>query len=71
MTRRSVAARVVRVGVGLTVLVGGLAGCSDDPLDAYCAEVQAQQKPLTEAAAAGSTGLIDALPSFEDRKSVV
>lgn len=44
-----------------------LVGCGgdDDPFAAYCDEVQAQQKPLTEAlATSGPTALINALPSF-------
>lgn len=61
--------RARRVGVpavGLTLLLaGGLAGCGEDPIERYCEEVRAQQEPLTEAAAAGATGLLLALPSFE------
>lgn len=39
---------------------------SDDPYADYCAEVQAQQRPLTEAAALGAPrALLVALPSFE------
>lgn len=53
-------------GVFLAVaLVGAAAGCSSDPTDDYCSEVRAQQKPLTEAAVAGASGLLQALPSFE------
>ncbi|MBU1801443.1 MAG: hypothetical protein KKA97_04220 [Actinobacteria bacterium] len=51
----------------LTVVLGvGLAGCGDDdPFARYCDEVADQQRPLTEAAAAGPTrGLLQALPSF-------
>jgi hypothetical protein len=42
-------------------------GGEDDPFAAYCAEVEAQQKPLSEALAGGGpTALIQALPSFEE-----
>ena len=49
------------------LLGSALVGCGeDDPFAAYCDEVQAQQKPLTEALAVeGPTALIEALPSFE------
>lgn len=50
------------------VVVPGLAACGgeDDPFAAYCAEVEAQQEPLSEALATDEpTALIEALPSFE------
>lgn len=51
------------------VLIGCLVagGCGeDDPYADYCAEVEAQQKSLTEAKAAeGQLGLIEGLASFE------
>lgn len=55
----------VALGLALTGVLAGASGCGGDPLDAYCEEVEAQQRPLTEAAAAGPTGLLQALPSFE------
>ena len=60
--RRRLAGLVV-----FAVLGTALAGCGeDDPFATYCDEVQAQQKPLTEALAVeGPTALIEALPSFE------
>lgn len=45
-----------------------LAGCGDDddPFEAYCKEVEAQQEALSEdLAGGGATGLIDALPEFK------
>ena len=57
-----------RVAVlGALILLLPVTGCGeDDPYAAYCAEVEAQQKPLTEALAQGGpTALIAALPSFE------
>jgi hypothetical protein len=44
-----------------------LVGCGDDdPFEAYCNEVKAQQAALSEDLAGGeATGLIDALPEFE------
>jgi hypothetical protein len=45
-----------------------LAGCGedDDPFEAYCKEVKAQQEALSEdLAGGGATGLIDALPEFK------
>ncbi len=56
------------VSVVVLALLGSvLAGCGeDDPFAAYCDEVKAQQKPLSEALAVeGPTALIEALPSFE------
>jgi hypothetical protein len=39
----------------------------DDRFAVYCAEVQAQQQPLSDALAQGeTTGLLAALPSFEE-----
>ncbi|MDP2773457.1 MAG: hypothetical protein Q8O61_07845 [Nocardioides sp.] len=57
---------VVVAGLLAVTLAGGLTACGeDDPYADYCAEVEAQQKALTEAqAAGGATALIDALPSF-------
>lgn len=43
-----------------TVACGG-----ESVIDGYCAEVRDQQTALTEAAASGATGLLEALPSFE------
>jgi hypothetical protein len=58
--------RPLLLAVLLTTGAAGLTACGeDDPYADYCAEVKAQQKPLTEAKAAGdATALIDALPSF-------
>ncbi len=59
--------RVLGASLGLALLTT-TTGCSDsksEVLERYCDEVQTQQKPLTEAAASGATGLLDALPSFE------
>ncbi|CAN5368108.1 hypothetical protein BH09ACT12_BH09ACT12_37470 [soil metagenome] len=58
----------MRRGLGLCLVLGLLgvtSGCGDDPIESYCAEVEVQQKPITEAVAAGATGLLLALPSFE------
>ena len=60
--------RRLLVGVVVAVVLGSvLVGCGeDDPFAAYCDEVKAQQKPLSEALAVeGPTALIEALPSFE------
>lgn len=46
-------------------LVISTSACSGSAVERYCAEVEAQQTPITEAAAAGATGLLQALPSFE------
>ena len=59
-----IARRLAQAALAVAVL-GAASGCSGDPTEEYCSEVQAQQKPLTEAAAAGATGLLQALPSFE------
>ena len=50
----------------LALCLGGLAACGDDdPFAAYCEDVTAQQKVLSEALAGGGpTALIEALPSF-------
>ena len=59
--------RVLGATLGL-VLLSTTVACGtdrDDVIDAYCAEVRDQQAPLTEAAASGATGLLEALPSFE------
>lgn len=60
--RRSSAAAAVAA-----VLLAGFSGCGeDDPFADYCAEVEEQQKPLSEAfAGGGPTALIEALPSFQ------
>lgn len=53
--------------VALVVLLGlTTAACGEEePFADYCAEVEAQQRPLSEAFAdRGPTALIDALPSF-------
>jgi hypothetical protein len=51
----------------LATALTGCGGEEDDPFAAYCAEVEAQQKPLSEALAGGGpTALIQALPSFEE-----
>lgn len=49
--------------LALALLTTTACGGQDDT-ERYCAEVETQQKPLTEAAAAGVTGLLQALPSF-------
>ena len=60
-----------RVAALLTALLAAatpaLGGCGeDDPFEAYCEEVEAQQAALSEDLAGGeATGLIDALPEFE------
>lgn len=60
MTRLLVAASLLAV----SSLVAGCA--EDDPFEAYCDEVKAQQEALSEDLAGGSaTALIDALPEFE------
>jgi len=58
-----IAAWLLVAGVALV----GVSGCgTDDPFAAYCDEVAAQQRPLTEALAQGApTGLLAALPSFQ------
>lgn len=60
--------RNVRLLVLVPLLASAVTGCGgeEDPFAGYCEEVQAQQKPLTEALAVGGpTALIEALPSFE------
>lgn len=55
------------VGVAALLLLAPLAaGCAeDDPFEAYCSEVEAQQAGLSEVLAPGDrTALLDALPSF-------
>ena len=52
-------------GLGLLLLTTTVACGSDSVIESYCAEVADQQTPLTEAAASGATGLLEALPSFE------
>lgn len=49
------------------VLLAALVGCGeDDPFETYCAEVKAQQAALSDdLAGSETTGLIDALPEFE------
>ncbi|WP_323793536.1 hypothetical protein [Nocardioides sp.] len=56
-----------RTGVALTsaLLLGALSACGGDGVERYCEEVSEQQLALTEAAASGATGLLEALPSFE------
>jgi hypothetical protein len=61
--RTRVGAAVVLVAASLGL---GSCGGEDDPFEAYCKEVKAQQTALSEDLAAGeTTGLIDALPEFE------
>jgi hypothetical protein len=70
---------LVRMGAATAVAVAllGLTGCGSDDDDPYavpeefqdyCEEVEAHQKQITDALASGgeATGLIKALPSFED-----
>lgn len=62
--------RALRVGAAVLVAAGsfGLVSCGDEdgPFAAYCKEVKAQQAALSEDLAGGeTTGLIDALPEFE------
>lgn len=64
-TRRARGLTAAITGVAGAVLLGTLTACGGDGLDRYCEEVREQQKPLTEAAASGPTGLLQALPSFE------
>ncbi|GAA4699329.1 hypothetical protein [Nocardioides nanhaiensis] len=50
--------------LGTSWLVG--CGAEEEPFADYCAEVQEQQEPLSEALAGdGATALLAALPSFE------
>lgn len=69
----------VRLGAAAAVAAAllGAGGCGaddDDPyavpeeFRAYCEEVEAQQRPITDALASGgeTSGLIRALPSFEE-----
>jgi len=62
---------VSRSLIGATALLlaasVGLVGCGDDdPFEAYCEEVKAQQASLSDdLAGAEATGLINALPEFE------
>ncbi|WP_183099635.1 hypothetical protein [Nocardioides pelophilus] len=68
----------VRLGAATAVAVAllGAGGCGgdDDPyaipeeFRAYCEEVETQQRPITDALASGgeTSGLIRALPSFEE-----
>ncbi len=63
MTRLGSALALVALG---GALLGAATGCGEDRFEAYCDEVLAQQKPLSEALAGGGpTALIDALPSFQ------
>ncbi len=63
MRVRVAGAAMLAVG---SLLVGGC-GADDDPFASYCEEVEAQRPALSEAlAAGGATGLIDALPVFEN-----
>lgn len=54
-------------GVALLAVAPLVVGCGeDDPFEAYCDEVKAQQEALSEDLAGDeATGLIDALPEFE------
>lgn len=62
--RRPVA-EVLLIALG-TSFLGGLSACGEgDRFEGYCAEVEEQQAPLSEAfAGGGPTALIEALPSF-------
>lgn len=53
--------------VAATLLACGVSACGEeDPFEAYCAEVEAQQTRLTEVLVAGDqTALLEALPTFE------
>lgn len=64
LRQSGITTRVAGASIAVALL-GAASGCSGDPTEAYCEEVQAQQTPLTEAAASGATGLLQALPSFE------
>lgn len=65
-----VAVLVVAVVAAVTTVVV-VTRADDDPFADYCAEVRAQQKPITEAAALGaSQALLEALPSFERLSAV-
>jgi hypothetical protein len=59
--------RRLAVPLALAVVCSLVAGCGeDDPFEAYCEEVKAQQEALTEdLSGGGPTALIDALPEFE------
>lgn len=59
----------VRCGLLATLATLALlsTGCSEDPYESYCDEVEAQQADLSEAVAGGGpTALIRALPIFEE-----
>lgn len=64
---RPASSRAVRV---VAAVLGGLlllplAGCSEDPFEAYCGVVEEQRPELSEAVADGSPGaLIEALPQL-------
>ncbi len=54
----------------LAVVPGLLSACADDPVEGYCAEVEAQRQPLSEVAAEGGpTALLEALPAFEELRA--
>ncbi|WP_193614543.1 hypothetical protein [Nocardioides lijunqiniae] len=63
MSRAPAGAGAALLALALPLVLGGCG--DDDPFADYCAEVQEQQRDLTEAFAdRGPTALIDALPSF-------
>ena len=62
--------RHARSALAGALVLGALAACGGDGTDRYCEEVAEQQLALTEAAAAGPTGLLQALPSFEALRAV-
>lgn len=73
--RRPVQVRLgAAAALAATLLGVGGCGADDDPyavpeeFRAYCEEVEAQQRPITDALASGgeTSGLIRALPSFEE-----
>ena len=64
MSGRRCGRAVALLAVGLLLLPA--AGCSQDPHEAYCEEVEAQRPELSDAVADGSpAALIGALPNLE------
>lgn len=58
--------RLLLAGLVLAGLLG-VAGCSADPQDAYCAEVEEHQVALSDIAASDDAGaLFDALDDYDD-----
>ncbi len=62
-----------RVGAALAGLVLGpglLGACAGDPVEDYCAEVEAQREPLSQVTSQGGpTALLEALPALEQLRA--